>query len=314
MLAQVCSSVNVLKFPSMVDRPLDGFVYGKAPQKLQEPPDVAGMLEAAGIPNTGPDQVLPFSLEWYAGAPKRQAAREEEIQGKVATRNDLRTHWAKLVRSEMESWGSQVEKLLVEPEPFDLVTLLARTVTERPDDADEINNLRSSFAKADGRRGVLREELGAVRERQLALDDAVRDKEEKDFIAEKERQEREAAEKARKAKAEAALRRAAKAMYGEDEDEEEEAEADAAQAEPASPTEDLGEMSASTFTGGPPGEGGPLPPLQSPPVASFSPPGSVRGSPATLGIQSGSASNTPSRSGYSRELPPLNDPPPPPVL
>lgn len=305
----------------MVDRPLDGYVYGKQPEKLQEPPDVASMLDAAGVPQTGEDQELPFSLEWYAGAPKRQAARAEQIVQKVERRNELRTHWADLVRSELSTWGAHLEKLLDEPEPFDLVTLLARTVTERPQDVDEINNLRSSFSKADARRGELREELGEVRERQLALDDAVREKEDSDFKIEKERQEREAAEKARKAKAEAALRKAQKAMYGEDEDEEDvagAAEAVSPQAEPDPSTENLGEESASTFTGGSPGEGGPLPPLQSPPVASISPPGSVRGSSATLGMQSGTtlstSQTTPSRSGYSRELPPLADPPPPPIL
>merc|ERR1719393_235516 len=48
-------------------------------------------MEASNIPLT---DELPHSLEWYAGAKDREAARQKEIDGLLDEKNELRIEWA----------------------------------------------------------------------------------------------------------------------------------------------------------------------------------------------------------------------------
>jgi hypothetical protein len=71
----------------VIDQPVDGFVYGHQPKPDAYVPKVNNLLEAADIP-TGAPGVLPYSLEWYAGAKDRKAAREK-LKDELLLRKDV---------------------------------------------------------------------------------------------------------------------------------------------------------------------------------------------------------------------------------
>lgn len=274
-----------------MDRPLDGFVYGQAPSKLPDVPDVPGMLEVADVP-LGDGGDLPHTLEWYAGAKDRQKARDEETEQLIVVRDRLRNEWCDLACAELLGWVSKIDAVAKEPEPQDINALLARTVAERPNDKKEIDLIRGIVTTAEEGRAKLREANRVVLERVHKLHGEVRERQAKEdederVIAEEKRI---AAEKKRKT--EEALRRAQMALFGRDAEEEEEEGAH---------DDGLEETQIESS--------GPLPPLRGPMPAqgtdsNMETPGRELLLPATPSA----------RTGMARELPPLENTPVPPTL
>jgi len=259
-----------------MDRWTDGQVYGQDPkhQKLPDVPDIESMMEVADVPlGDGPD-VLPYSLEWYAGAKDRQLARDAEKEKLVVDRSQLRKTWSDLATTELSRWIDTIEEAAGSRENQEINILLARTVNERPYDTKEINLLKTAVDKAEQKRKVLREETKVILSTLRRVEDCVVAKEAHDAAEEQARLEKEKAEFERKAKAKAAVKKAQQMMYGGGDDDSDE--------EPASPG---GEPEAEAPT-----SGGQLPPLNLP-----------SGSPGQ-------------KTGMAAQLPPLDDPPVPPQL
>lgn len=277
-----------------MDRPTHGQIYGQAPSKVPDVPDVNGMFEAADVP-LGDGTNLPHSLEWYAGAADRQKVRDAEVDELVVDRNDLRNEWCNMAREGMADWITKVEELANLQEPQDINSLLARTVAERPDDAGEIEKLKRIVTEAERQRAQLREANAGIIERLRVVEYEIHEKQNADQAEEEVRQEKERLAKEHRARSEEALRKAQELMYGHDPDNAEEDEEG-----------DAGDDNEPGAEAGP----GPLPPIQSP--------GPPR-SPDVLG-GSGAPGRGPTppapsaRSGLGRELPPIADPPPPPAL
>jgi hypothetical protein len=270
-----------------MDRPLDGFIYGQPPSKLPDVPDVVGMLEAADVP-LGDGGNLPHTLEWYAGAKERQAARNLEMETLVVSRNDLRNSWCDMAVEAMNTWIGNVEDLANLQEPQDINSLLARTVASRPYDTEEITKLKAIVTGAEARRAELREANASIIERLRTLEEKIHEKKHQDEVEEEARAEKERLRKEHKARSEEALRKAQSMMEGENDE-----GGDAEEAEDEDEPADTTEVS-----------GGPLPPLPSPTLPSQSPGTPGRGTPPGIG--------TPGR--RTQELPPLTDPPLPPTL
>jgi len=272
-----------------MDRPLDGFVYGQAPAKMPDLPNVVGMLEAADVP-LGDGGDLPHTLEWYAGAKDRQKARDEEAEQLTVVRDKLRNEWCNLACEELLGWISKVEAVANEPEPQDVNALLARTVSERPNDKVEIDLLRHIVTTEEEGKAKLREANRVVLERMHQLDVEVRERQVKEDEDERIIVEEKRIATAKKKKSEEALRKAQMAMFGRDVEEEED--------ENDEEHEEEAQIEGS----------GPLPPLGGP-----MPTQGVEGTIETPGR--GGLPATPSaRTGLARELPPLANTPIPPTL
>mmetsp|Transcript_37766 Transcript_37766/g.108861 ORF Transcript_37766/g.108861 Transcript_37766/m.108861 type:complete len:304 (-) Transcript_37766:45-956(-) len=273
----------------------EGFVYGHAvKQPRSKPPDVEGMMKAAGIP--GPKEGgLPHSLEWYRGAKERQAAREKEKEELLIVKNDYRKDWASIITDRLEDVGYRVDCIMKEPQPLGvLAELLARTAHERPNAVDRIQELRTRLAVADQEKERLNLELANAREGLRTMEDSVRRKKVEGDEEEEERLRLAEEERQRKAKAEKQLRRNAALLRGE---EWTESDSDA--------SEDEGQAAAALAADGEDaGTPGPSPALEVPPTA-----GSREifgsGQPPTPGAV---------RGGLAQQLPPITDPPPPPRL
>merc|ERR1719487_939969 len=106
-------------------------------------------MEASNIPLT---DELPHSLEWYAGAKDRQAARDKEIDELLFTKNDLRVEWAETISASLQEASEKVAGIQAEKEPLDLASTLARALHERPRDKAECDRLIKLDAEIAGER------------------------------------------------------------------------------------------------------------------------------------------------------------------
>jgi len=279
-------------------------MYGKEKKAAEAPGDLEGLFEAAGVPDKLTNGQLPFSPEWYAGAKERQRLRDIEKEELLAQRAGVRTEWAELVWTDLGTWRDRIDFTVSMPEPLaDLQVLLARTKHERPEDVERYEELLEVAAKAEARQVQVRQELSATRSSIVDIEAEIRRKEEQDDAEEKDRIEKKRLADKRRRRAERVLKRNEALLRGEEPPplvEDSEAEG---MENPDSPT--------------------------SAPSPSNNLEESVNGSKDILGsrtpketqtagtpIDSSSAalaSPTLQRGGMARELPPLQDPPQPPL-
>jgi len=269
----------------------EGYVYGQAPKPPRGPPDVEGMMQAVGLP--GPvEGGLPFTLEWYAGAKERQAAREAEQELLLARKEELRGSWTELAWTDLAGWGAKVDTIAAEDNPLmGLAELLARAAHETPHEVDRIERLREQYSSALIEKDRLQGELATARRHLQRNEDAIRTKDLEDAALEEERLEQKRVADLRKARAERALRRNEAMLRGEAFEEEDEddvdggisqAEESAEEAYPPDVPARAGSRDETWLTG--------------------------QHGPSSTGLPPGA------RGGLARELPPLPDPPPPPPL
>lgn len=194
------------------DRPTYGAIYDQTPE-LTYMPDVHGMLEANGIPENagGP---LPFSLEWYAEAPKRAKDRAKRKLELIAQRNELRTDWATTMCNDLSTWTQRFDIIAAEKEPSHLAELFVRTVTERPFDRQEINLLSKHSVAAGKKLDELRVFFEQGRDRCRVASEAIEAKEVREAAEEEERVRLEEQEKRRKAAAQLELKKSMEAATG----------------------------------------------------------------------------------------------------
>jgi len=194
----------------------DGFVYGKAPNPPQNPPDVAELMEAANIPapsSTG----LPHTLEWYRGAKDRKTARAKESQGLLVRKNELRKQWNALVLSSLGVIGEKVDSLAAEPQPVgDLALLLARTAHERPEHQKTIAELQDRLDVAVKAKECLDSELSLARTQLSDVETLMRELDAQGDAEEEERLQKKREEEDKKARNERLLRRNEALLRGEE--------------------------------------------------------------------------------------------------
>eukprot|EP00929_Paragymnodinium_shiwhaense_P015938 TRINITY_DN124024_c0_g1_i1.p1 TRINITY_DN124024_c0_g1~~TRINITY_DN124024_c0_g1_i1.p1 ORF type:complete len:325 (-),score=103.17 TRINITY_DN124024_c0_g1_i1:101-1075(-) len=285
------------EYPAL-DQPVDGVVYGQAlAPENDHVPDVNGMMEAVGVPLT---DELPHSLEWYAGAKDREAARQKEIDELLERKNDLRQYWAETVRASLMEAADKVAAIQAEPEPLDLAKTLARALHERPRDKAEAARLLALDKSIAGERDRLRVELAFIFDRITGLEVTVREKEAQDMAEEEERRAKVEAERKRKAKLERLLEKNAARLRGEDvRDSDSDEEAAAAQEGDAGAAAEGDGEAGQTSSGKEPTFLKPASDLQ--PAPDLQPASPVIPPPGQRG-------------GLARELPPLRAPPPPPPI
>lgn len=198
----------------MIDQPVDGLVYGHQPKIDQFVPKVNNILEAADIP-TGPPGVLPYSLEWYAGAKDRKAMREK-LKDELLLRKDiLRTDWVTIVCDEVSEAIEKVARVKAEPEPFDLALLLARTIHERPREKRQAKELLKYDRRVKAARDRARAGLDEVHENLEFNLEAIIAKERQDAEDEVERKAEVEAERKKAARLQKILDRNSKRLAGE---------------------------------------------------------------------------------------------------
>eukprot|EP00440_Ansanella_granifera_P053665 gb/GFBE01058178.1/.p1 GENE.gb/GFBE01058178.1/~~gb/GFBE01058178.1/.p1 ORF type:complete len:300 (+),score=53.88 gb/GFBE01058178.1/:1-900(+) len=298
----------------MVDRmpTEEGWIYGQKPKEPEAPGDMEGLFEAAGVPDRLTNGQLPFSPEWYAGAKDRQKLRDIEKEKLLGTRAQVRTEWAELLWTDLSTWGERIDFVVNQPEPLgDLQALLARVKHERPDDMGRFNELQEIAAKAEKRQIVVRKELATATENIRGTEAKIREREAQDDLEEKDRIEKKRIADKRRRRAERALKRQEALLRGEDppplvDDSEAEGAGEANGSEAAtSPKESAAvDLLRRSPDASPQGSPGPRPRSGRSMIS-----GDLDASPAT------SVSPGPplQRGGMSRELPPLQDPPKPPI-
>lgn len=283
---------------AMVDRmPVEeGWVYGQKPKEPEAPPDVESLFEAAGVPDKLTNGQPPFSPEWYAGAKERQRVRDAEIEKIMSQRNDVRHQWAELMWTDLSVWRDRIDYTASLAEPLaDLQALLARTKHERPDDVARFQEIQEIAAKAAIRQGQVRKHLVEAKEQMMDIEGKVRLKEEEDEAAEKDRLEKKRLAEKRRRRAERALKRNEALLRGEDppplvEDSEEEG---------FQPEDDPKDLMQELIEASPQGK--------------RTRSSRSEDSPAATSLANSLSPPPLQRGGLARELPPLQDPPLPPL-
>eukprot|EP00933_Yihiella_yeosuensis_P013043 TRINITY_DN12272_c0_g2_i2.p1 TRINITY_DN12272_c0_g2~~TRINITY_DN12272_c0_g2_i2.p1 ORF type:complete len:340 (+),score=73.05 TRINITY_DN12272_c0_g2_i2:60-1022(+) len=311
----------------------EGYIYGRQKQEPADPPDLPGLFDAANIPEkTGGIEGLPHSPEWYAGAKDREKIRAAEFEKMLVQKASLRKDWADLVGDGLTTARDRLDMVMNLAEPLsDLKALVARTKHERPGDAGTFNSLHEVARLASIRQDKARQELRDIMDGMSTLEGEIKGKEAADAKAEEDRLEEKRLADKRRRKNERMLKRQEALVRGEDpgplvEDSDEEPgqkppEDDLARL--LSPQDESRPSTASSLPASAVG-GRRKDPLSSPetsPAVRGSRPHSenrrVRLSDDLDASPGHSPSTSPpplQRSGISRELPPLDDPPIPPDL
>mmetsp|Transcript_47602 Transcript_47602/g.111327 ORF Transcript_47602/g.111327 Transcript_47602/m.111327 type:complete len:285 (-) Transcript_47602:158-1012(-) len=275
----------------------EGWVYGQKPKEPEAPPDLESLFEAAGVPDKLTNGQPPFSPEWYAGAKERQRLRDIEIEHLMSQYNDVRHHWSELMWTDLSIWRDRIDYTASLPEPLaDLQALLARTKHERPDDVARFREIEEIASKAGVRQLQVRSHLTEAKEQMQDIEAKVRKKDEEEEVAEQERLERKRLAEKRRRRAERVLKRNEALLRGEDpppliEDSDLEAPPED---DDKDPIDDL--MDAS-----PQGAGNRTRTSRS------------EDSPAATSLAHSLSPPPLQRGGLARELPPLQDPPQPPL-
>lgn len=241
-----------------MDRPLDGLVYGQAPSTLPDVPDVDGMFVAVGLPEEPEGGGLPHSLEWYAGAKDREAARREEMDELIIRRNDLRSEWTNLIKDNLGVWSEKVDTIAAEPPPKGLAVLLARTAHEQPGATEKIRDLQQLGIEAARKRELMAKELADCQDGLSICATIIQAAEDEAAAEEVKRLAKQEAERERKRRAEEALKRNEELLLG--------IAAGAANASPPG-TAGAQDGAGTAEDGEPPGTADPPPPTTPAPAA-----------------------------------------------
>mmetsp|Transcript_6770 Transcript_6770/g.11901 ORF Transcript_6770/g.11901 Transcript_6770/m.11901 type:complete len:295 (+) Transcript_6770:61-945(+) len=260
--------------PAIVkDDPTYGTVYGRT-----EPPEEVTAPNVDGMLDAigvprSKDGALPFTKEWYANAKQRQRNRDKEREKRYRRLDELRIEFATSLEAELHHWCAKTTGYISTEDSQDLEMLLAKTAIERPWDKEEFEALKLEMSAVEERRADLRQGLLDVSLRFATSEKCVKDREAHDRKVEQARADQVAADRARIKAAELAVAQATALLRGE-----------------AAPTALEGsDDEAEVVVAAPEGNGYPPQP-QGLPVAS-----------------AGLARRT------TRELPPLKDPPQPPL-